>query len=384
MALGELTKRSRVTDAEETCMVRTAAKALRAPVELVEAGLVPPERLAELKQVAARYAVSLTLGMAELIDPSDAHDPISRQFIPDAAELRAAPGELADPIGDDAHSPVEGIVHRYPDRVLLKLVHVCPVYCRFCFRREMVGPGRRRTLSSQALAAALDYVRTHSDIWEVILTGGDPLILSPRRLREVMRALAAIEHVKIVRVHTRVPVVAPARVTPALVDALKASGKAVYVVLHANHPRELTVRARAACARFVDAGIPMLSQSVLIRGVNDNAATLSDLMRALVENRIKPYYLHHCDLAPGTAHLRTSIEEGQALMRALHGRLSGLCQPAYVLDIPGGHGKSPIGPGYLERLPGEGGYVVEDFNGGRHTYAPPAATPCGPNDLQDA
>jgi len=373
MALGELTKRSRVTDAEETCMVRTAAKTLRAPVELVEAGLVPPERLAELKQVAARYAVSLTLGMAELIDPSDAHDPIARQFIPDAAELRAAPGELADPIGDDAHSPVEGIVHRYPDRVLLKLVHVCPVYCRFCFRREMVGPGRRRTLSRQALAAALDYVRTHSDIWEVILTGGDPLILSPRRLREVMRALAAIEHVKIVRVHTRVPVVAPARVTPALVGALKASRKAVYVVLHANHPRELTNHARAACARFVDAGIPMLSQSVLIRGVNDDAATLSDLMRALVECRIKPYYLHHGDLAPGTAHLRTTIEDGRALMRALHGRRSGLCQPTYVLDIPGGHGKSPIGPSYLRRPNSESDALeIEDFNGGRHLY-PPAA-----------
>src|SRR5215208_1645832 len=373
MALGELTKGSRVRDAEETCMVRTAAKTLRAPVELVEAGLVPPERLAELKQVAARYAVSLTLDMAELIDPSDAHDPISRQFIPDAAELEAHPGEQADPIGDDAHSPVEGIVHRYPDRVLLKLVHVCPVYCRFCFRREMVGPGRRRTLSAAALKAALDYVRAHPEIWEVILTGGDPLILSPRRLREVMRALAAIEHVKIVRMHTRVPVVAPARVTSELIRALKVSGKAAYVVLHANHSRELTERARNACARFIDAGIPMLSQSVLIRGVNDDAATLSDLMRALVECRIKPYYLHHSDLAPGTAHLRTTIEEGRALMRALHGRTSGLCQPTYVLDIPGGHGKSPIGPSYLRRPNSESDALeIEDFNGGRHLY-PPAA-----------
>ena len=275
-------------------------------------------------------------------------------------------------------------MHRYPDRVLLKLVHVCPVYCRFCFRREMVGPGRRQSLSRAALATALDYIRAHPDIWEVILTGGDPLILSPRRLREVVRALGAIEHVKIVRVHSRVPVVAPDRISPALIRALKAPGKSTYVVLHANHPRELTEQARAACARIVDAGIPMLSQSVLLRGVNDDADTLGALMRAFVENRIKPYYLHHGDLAPGTAHLRTGIEEGQALMRALHGRLSGLCQPAYVLDIPGGHGKSPIGPGYLERVQGEGGYVIEDFNGGRHAYAPPAATPCGPNDLQDA
>jgi lysine 2,3-aminomutase len=352
-------------------------KTLRAPAELVEAGLVPAQRLAELERVAARYAVSLTPEMVELIDPADARDPIALQFIPDAAELGTRPEEQADPIGDDVHSPVEGIVHRYPDRVLLKLVHVCPVYCRFCFRREMVGPGRRRTLSPEAIEGALAYVRAHSEIWEVILTGGDPLILSPRRLRAVMRALAAIEHVKIVRVHTRVPVVDPARVTAALVSALKACGKAVYVVLHANHARELTARARAACARFIDAGIPMLSQSVLLRGVNDDAATLSDLMRVLVECRIKPYYLHHGDLAPGTAHLRTTIEEGQALMRALQGRTSGLCQPTYVLDIPGGCGKSPVGPNYLRRVENPGGarrYEVEDFNGGRHLYPPVVAS----------
>jgi lysine 2,3-aminomutase len=356
-------------------MTRQTEPTLRDARALLAAGLIPPERVAELEQVAARYAVSLTPDMAALIDPDDPNDPIAGQFVPDAAELETRAGESSDPIGDDAHAPVEGIVHRYPDRVLLKLVHVCPVYCRFCFRREMVGPGKRPTLSRPALANALDYIRAHPEIWEVILTGGDPLILSPRRLREVALELAAIEHVKIIRVHTRVPVVAPDRITSPLIRALKVPGKATYVVLHANHPRELTDAARAACARMVDAGIPMLSQSVLLRGVNDNADTLGALMRAFVENRIKPYYLHHCDLAPGTAHLRTSIEEGQALMRALHGRTSGLCQPTYVLDIPGGHGKSPIGPSYLEHLQGGGGYAVKDFNGGPHTYAPPAASP---------
>jgi lysine 2,3-aminomutase len=174
-------------------------------------------------------------------------------------------------------------------------------------------------------------------------------------------------------VHTRVPVVEPSRITAEMVRALKAPGKATYVVLHANHARELTAKARAACARFIDAGIPMLSQSVLLRGVNDDPVVLGELMRALVECRIKPYYLHHGDLAPGTAHWRTSIEEGQALMRALHGRLSGLCQPTYVLDIPGGRGKSPIGPRYVARIGGENGtarYVVEDFRGCRHLYPP--------------
>jgi len=348
---------------------------LRTPAALVEAGLAPREQLLALEQVAARYAVSLTPEVAELIDPADPDDPIARQFVPGPAELDARPGETADPIGDDAHSPVEGVVHRYPDRALLKLVHVCPVYCRFCFRREMVGPGRQRALSRAALAAALAYVRAHPEIWEVILTGGDPLVLSPKRIAEVMRALADIPHVKIVRVHTRVPVVTPARVTAELVHALKIPGKATYVVLHANHPRELSARAGAACARIVDAGIPMLSQSVLIRGVNDDPATLAALLRTLVECRIKPYYLHHGDLAPGTGHLRTTIAAGQALMRALHGRVSGLCQPTYVLDIPGGHGKAPIGPSYLDRIADDGGaaqFEVEDFNGHRHVY-PPAA-----------
>jgi lysine 2,3-aminomutase len=344
----------------------------RSAANLVAAGLAPPEALMELERVAARYAVSLTPDLAELIDPTDRHDPIARQFVPDAAELDRRAGESADPIGDDANSPVEGIVHRYPDRVLLKLAYVCAVYCRFCFRREMVGPGRRRALSGAALAAALAYIRDHHDIWEVILTGGDPLILSARRLRAVMEALAAIDHVKVVRIHTRVPIAAPALITPAVVRALQASGKSTYVVLHANHARELTPKARAACARMIDAGIPMLSQSVLLRGVNDDPATLAALLRALVECRIKPYYLHHGDLAPGTAHLRTTIAHGQALLRALQGRVSGLCQPAYVLDIPGGYGKSPIGPSYILAAPTPDGesFEVEDFKGGRHVYPP--------------
>jgi lysine 2,3-aminomutase len=352
-------------------------KPLRTPAALVAAGLALPERLAALEQVAARYAVSLTPDVIDIIHSDDPADPIARQFVPDPGELEATPEERADPIGDDAHSPVEGIVHRYPDRVLLKLVHICPVYCRFCFRRESVGPGHRRWLSRAALVRALDYIRARPQVWEVILTGGDPLVLSPRRLREVVRALERIDHVKIVRVHTRVPVVAPGRITAELIRAIKAprnaSRKATYVVLHANHPRELSARARAACARIIDAGIPMLSQSVLLRGVNDDPDTLAALMRTLVENRIKPYYLHHGDLAPGTGHLRTTIPQGQALVRALHGRLSGLCQPTYVLDIPGGHGKSPIGPTYLERVPSAGQearFEIEDFNGVSHIYPP--------------
>jgi lysine 2,3-aminomutase len=334
--------------------------------ELCADATLPRERLAELKKVAARYAVAITPAMADLIDPADPHDPIARQFVPDARELEPSAEERGDPIGDDAHSPVDGIVHRYPDRVLLKVVNACAVYCRFCFRREMIGPGRGG-LSPGALTTALNYIGDNPKIWEVILSGGDPLILSARRLKHIVARLAAIDHVKVIRVHTRVPIVAPERISPALVRALRAQNKASFVVVHVNHPRELTAKARDACARLIDAGIPMLSQSVLLRGVNDDVDTLGALMRALVECRIKPYYLHHADLAPGTAHLRTSIAKGQALMRALRGRYSGLCQPAYVLDIPGGHGKSPIGPSYLH----DDGGVVEDFSGQRHRYPPP-------------
>jgi lysine 2,3-aminomutase len=348
-------------------------KALRTPAALVDAALAPARALLALDAVAARYAVAITPAIAALIDPANPNDPIARQFIPSPAELAAGPGERADPIGDDAHSPVEGIVHRYPDRVLLKLVHVCPVYCRFCFRRAMVGPRGRPTLSRAQLDAAFAYISAHAEIWEVILTGGDPLILSARKLREVVSALAAIDHVRVIRIHTRVPVAAPDRVTPALVRAAKATGCATYVVLHANHPRELTAAARSACARFIDAGVPMLSQSVLLKGVNDDLDTLGALMRAFVEARIKPYYLHHADLAPGTAHLRTTLAEGQALMRGLRARLSGLCQPAYVLDLPGGAGKVPVGPAYLRPAPADAvtrSYQIDDLCGQPHIYPP--------------
>jgi lysine 2,3-aminomutase len=348
--------------------MNAAPKTLRHLSELEAAGLTTAETRSTLEKVAAQYAVAITPAMAELIDRADPNDPMARQFLPNAAELETRPDERADPIGDDAHSPVEGVVHRYPDRVLLKLTHVCAVYCRFCFRREMIGPAAV-PLTSKQLDGALGYIAAHPEIWEVVLTGGDPLVLSARRIKQVMSRLSAIAHVKVIRVHSRVPAADPARITPELVRALKAKGKATYVVLHANHACELTEAAREACARLIDAGIPMLSQSVLLAGVNDDPQTLGALMRALVECRIKPYYLHHGDLAPGTSHLRTSIERGQDLMRTLRGRLSGLCQPTYVLDIPGGHGKSPIGPNYLSR--DEAGCArIEDFNGKSHRYPP--------------
>jgi len=352
---------------------------LREPAELVERGLVSVEDLAALEKVAARYAIGVTPEVAALIDPDDPLDPIARQYIPSAEELVAQPNEKPDPIGDDARSPVSGIVHRYPDRVLFKLVHVCAVYCRFCFRREMVGPGKATTLSEGAYNNALAYIRAHPEIWEVILTGGDPLMLSPRRLSEVMTDLARIGHVKVVRIHSRVPVAEPLRINDKMVAALKVSGVTTWVSVHANHLRELTSNARAACAALIDAGIPMVSQTVLLRGVNDDPETLEALMRGFVECRIKPYYLHHGDLAPGTSHLRTTMAEGQEIMRALHGRVSGLCQPDFVVDIPGGHGKAPAGPNYLfveksfsadREQSAETRYRIVDYCGDVHLYPP--------------
>ena len=346
-------------------------RALKSVEDLQAAGLIGVQDVPSLAGIGEHYAVAVTPAMAALIDPADKNDPIARQFIPDAAELVRLPEERDDPIGDAAHSPVAGIVHRYPDRVLLKAVHVCPVYCRFCFRREMVGPQGLGTLTPPEMDAAFAYIADHPEIWEVILTGGDPLVLSPRRLRAITERLAAIEHVKVVRFHTRVPVVEPGRVDAALIEALKASEKAVYLALHANHPREFTREAREATARLADSGIVLVSQSVLLKGVNDDVETLAALMRAFVENRIKPYYLHHPDLAPGTSHFRLTIEEGQALVAALRGRISGLCQPAYILDIPGGHGKAVIS---ASTIADEGGgcYTVTDFRGNAHSYPPQA------------
>jgi lysine 2,3-aminomutase len=337
---------------------------LRRIADLVAAGLVEPARAEALERVASRYAVAVTPTMADLIESPE--DPVGRQFVPAEAELAITPDERLDPIGDAAHEAVPGVVHRYPDRVLLKPHHACAVYCRFCFRREQVGPGGA-ALDEAALERALDYIRARPEIWEVILSGGDPLLLSARRLKRLIGALDAVPHLGSIRIHTRVPIVAPGRVSAAALGA----EKAVWVVLHVNHAKELTEAARAAIQKLLRAGIPLLAQTVLLKGVNDDAATLEALFRALVALRVKPYYLHHPDLAPGTAGFRGTIDEGQALMRALRGRVSGLCQPTYVLDIPGGHGKVPVGPVYLA------GGVVEDPWGGKHVLNPGAASSPG-------
>jgi lysine 2,3-aminomutase len=343
-----------------------AVPTLTTAEQLAAAGLIGADETAAVRAVAARYAVAIPPALRAIIGTAS-DGPLGRQFVPSAAELAVDPTERADPIGDGAHSPAPGIVHRYPDRVLLLPTHACAVYCRFCFRREVVGP-EGGSLSSRDLEAALGYIAARPEIFEVILTGGDPLVLSPRRLGEIVARLDAMDHVRVIRIHTRVPVAAPERITPALIAAVKRTAKAVYVGIHCNHADELTPAARAACAALADAGLALVGQSVLLRGVNDSVAALEALMRALLAARIKPYYLHQLDLAPGTSRFRVPIEEGRALVDALRGRLSGLAQPTYILDIPGGAGKVPVTAPWVTA--DAEGTVVRDPGGGTHRYPP--------------
>jgi len=336
-------------------------RTLRTAQDLHDAGLIASVDAVE--QVARTYAVALTPAVVDLIDPADPADPIALQYVPSAAELSTAPEELADPIGDAAYSPVKGLVHRYPDRVLLTPLLVCPVYCRFCFRRARVGDADA-TMSEADMDTALAYVAERPDIREVILTGGDPLMLPAAKLGALLGRIGAIPHVELIRIHSRVPVSDPERVTPDLARVLGQGRVPVWLAVHVNHPRELSPLAVAGLERLARAGVPLLSQTVLLKGVNDRPEVLDALFRALVRNRVRPYYLHHPDLAPGTSHFRPSIAEGQALMRALRGRLSGIAQPTYVLDIPGGAGKVPVGPQYWD---GEEGTVIDPAGTG-HRY----------------
>ena len=332
---------------------------LRTPDALIDAGVLTELDRETATRVARGYAIAVPPAFAALIQHAD--DPIARQVLPHAAELQVAAHEHPDPIGDQAYSPLRGVVHRYPDRVLITPLLVCPLYCRFCFRRERVGPGSG-ALDAAELDAAVAYVRARPAVREVILTGGDPLLLSPRRLSALLRDLAAIPHVETLRIHTRVPVADPSLVTDALAQAM-ALDTPLWLVLHANHPRELTPAAVAALKRLHAAGVCLLGQSVLLRGVNDSAQALEDLFRAMLRARVKPYYLHQLDAAPGTQRFHVPIEEGQALLAALRGRVTGLAWPTYVLDIPGGHGKVPIGPTYLD------GDTVRDPWGGTHALS---------------
>lgn len=340
-------------------------KTLRKTQDFIDAGYLTESQKVEINAVGETFSFSMTSAMQKQVKKKCATDPVVMQFLPSREELTVLEEELEDPIGDEFHSKIKGIVHRYPDRCLLKPVNVCPVYCRFCFRREKIGAGSE-VLKPEELQAAFQYIREHKEIWEVILTGGEPLMLKPSQLSDILQALDQINHVEVVRLHTRIPSVDPERINDSMIKALKLKNKPTYLVIHINHPNEFSPHVERACAALADAGIPLLGQSVLLKSLNDNIETLGQLMRLFVKNRIKPYYLHQADLVRGTSHFRTTIDVGQKLMKELRGNYSGLCQPTYVLDIPGGYGKIPINYNYINEK--SESYSVEDYRGNVYSY----------------
>lgn len=351
---------------QKTALKNQTDKTLRSADDLLNAGLIAPENHAAIDTMTQRYAISITPEMDALMDRHNANDPIALQFVPDIRENTILPQELYDPIGDYAHSPSPALVHRYKNRVLLKPTHVCAVYCRFCFRREMVGP-EGNSITQSDIDKALDYIEAHDEISEVILTGGDPLMLSPKRLGALMVRLQSMPHIRWLRFHTRVPVVSPSRINAELIQALKGI-KTVVMAVHANHAREFTADAGAALARLAGAGVVLLGQSVLLKGINNSVDALADLCETMMANRIKPYYLHHPDLTTGTGHFRLSFEEGMTLMDQLRERVSGVCVPQYTLDIPGGVTKLAISRDTVRPAGKPGHYILQDPSGREHNY----------------
>lgn len=347
---------------------------VREPADLVAAGWATAEAAEALAPVTARYRMAADDYYLGLIDPDDPDDPIRRQALPDVAELLESPGELRDPIGDNVHAAAENLVHRYRDRVLFFPTFLCPMYCRYCFRKIALNEAPVRL--DRVLPPAVAYVAAHPEVREVILTGGDPLLLSDERLDRVLGAFRALPNIERLRIHSRVPVTRPSRVDAGLVRML-ASHRPLFLVTHFNHPRELTPVAEAGIRALVDAGITVLNQAVLLRGVNADAETLAALFGGLLRWQVRPYYLHHLDMTVGTSHFRVSLREGLATVRSLRGRLSGLAWPTYVLDIPGGGGKVPVDSDFVRETATPGVYTLVGPQGGTWRYVDPAAHPAG-------
>lgn len=307
--------------------------------------LTEEEREGARRALAAGFPMSITPYYLGLCDRRDPRCPIRLQCVPRLDESVTVPGDLVDPLGEESHSPVPNLIQRYPDRALLIATARCSVYCRFCTRARMVGQdGGVR--SEERLRPAMEYLRNHPEIREVIVSGGDPLVMSTPRIVRILDLIRSVPSVEVVRLATRAPVVLPMRITPSLCRALRRYAP-LWVMTHFNHPRELTPLAIEACERLADHGLPVMNQTVLLRGVNDDAATLEALFRGLVRARVRPYYLLQADPMRGTAHLRTPLATGIAIMEVLQGRLSGIALPKLIVDTPGGKGKVPIGPTYV-------------------------------------
>ncbi|MCA9405132.1 MAG: KamA family radical SAM protein [Candidatus Omnitrophica bacterium] len=315
-----------------------------------------------------KLTMSIPPYFASLIDPDNPKCPIRLQSIPQGHELTTSKEEMRDPCGEDKHSPVHGLVHRYPDRVLFLVNEMCAMYCRYCTRSRMVGDGER-TLSTETYKAAFDYIRAHKEIRDVLISGGDPLTLSDKVLEYIIQNLKSIDHVEFVRIGTRIPVTLPQRVTPELVDMLK-NYSPIWMSIHFNHPSEITDRVKAACNLIADSGIPMGSQTVLLKDVNDDPAVMKSLMHELLKIRVRPYYIYQCDPIVGSKHFRTPVSTGLRIMEQLRGHTTGYAVPTYVIDGPGGGGKIPISPEYIvERKKDR--YVLRNYSGETFEYFDP-------------
>lgn len=332
--------------------------------------LTEAERIGAMRAMAAGLPISITPYYLSLCDPADPQCPIRRQCIPRAEEAVVVKGDLRDPLGEETHEVAPHLIQRYPDRVLLVATDRCGVYCRFCTRSRLVGDGGGAR-SMRALEPAFDWIESHPAIRDVIVSGGDPCLMSTERLSRLLSRLGSIRHVEYVRLATRTPVTLPQRITEELCRAIRESHDAIWVMTHFNHPKELTDQAKTACARLADSGLPVMNQTVLLRGVNDDPVTLETLFRGLVRSRVRPYYLLQMDPVGGTGHLRTPMRRGVELMAALQGRVSGIALPKLIVDTPGGLGKVPIGPNYVVREE-PGVTVLQTFRGDLvECYDPP-------------
>jgi lysine 2,3-aminomutase len=319
-----------------------------------------------LKSAKGRMAMAITPYWATLIDPEDPNCPVRRQSIPTADEFKISPYEMVDPCGEDTDSPAPHLVHRYPDRVLLLATESCAMYCRHCTRRRLVGHEERSDTSTGRWDAAVEYIRSNKKIRDVLISGGDPLTLEDEQLQELLKKIRAIPHVEFLRLGTRVPVTLPQRVTENLVAMLKKYAP-IWISLHFNHPKEITRRTKTACDMLSDSGIPLGSQTVLLKGINDRPSTMRKLMHELLKLRVRPYYIYQCDLVRGTQHFRTPVSAGINIIEKMRGHTTGYGVPIYVIDAPGGGGKIPIGPNYIISET-KGKYVLRNYEGKVYTY----------------
>lgn len=322
----------------------------------------------EINLCLEKFRMAITPYYSMLIDPTDINCPVRMQAVPSVKELIIDESDMHDPLCEEEFSPVEGIVHRYPDRVLFLLTHKCSMYCRHCTRRRVVGE-EDFSITEEVLEKALEYIKSNKQIRDVLLSGGDPFVMSDERLEHIIKKLREIPHVEIIRIGTRTPVVLPMRITDNLVNMLK-KYHPIWINTHFNHPKEVTDEAIKACAKIVDAGIPLGNQSVLLKGVNDKVEILKELFLKLVKTRVRPYYLYQCDLSQGISHFRTKVETGIEIMKNLRGFISGYAVPTFVIDAPRGGGKIPINPEYIVSMDDDG-VIMKNYRGDIYSYPNP-------------